>query len=194
MGGLKDWIDTVAEVVEQSVNNGQAAAEQRNIETWTAEGRAAGDAAAREDYATGQWQSNPIVEVTHASDPQIAEGSTFNEFQLPSFSNPYLAALEIALTPTELNVGEFAHRDAFEAGRADGYRDGMFNAFDQQLNDRFAPPAEHDPGPVAPSVIDCMIPPLDPSPTVDWAYAAGVSEGFYRSGGVRYKVSPRTWI
>ena len=32
------------------------------------------------------------------------------------------------------------------------------------------------------------------SPSVAWACAAGVSERFYRSGGVEYKVCPRTWI
>jgi hypothetical protein len=162
---LSDWLGNASDAVEAAINLGQESTEQDRIDQWSAEGREAGAAKAEAEYESGDWRMNPINEVEMPTDPGIAPGSTFDPVELPSFANPVLTALEVAFTPSELNVGEFAHRDAFSAGEADGYRQGMFDAFDQALEKRFElPPPE--PVPEAPSLFESLVPQTS-SPTID---------------------------
>jgi len=60
------------------------------------------------------------------------------------FPNPYLAAAEIALTPTEANKGEgefFASRSEFTSSFQDTAREEYSELFDGRLEDEFGPDA-----------------------------------------------------
>ena len=74
-----------------------------------------------------------------------------NGFFIPSFTNPFLAAVEVALTPTELAPGtvftdgaDQVYSDAYQGG----LQTGSVDAFDANLNDRFQPSIE--PTPIVP--------------------------------------------
>ncbi|PVM85142.1 hypothetical protein [Caulobacter radicis] len=166
--GVLDWLDGASDAVETAVNHGQEATEAQRIEQWHEEGRQAGVHDAQEDYESGSWRVDPVVQNETPNDLGVAPGSTFDPIELPSFTHPLITAAEVAFTPSELNVGEFAQRDAFQAGHDAGYSTTMFETFDQALDQKLAmQPAE--PATPEPSPIDCAIPPLDVSPATDWS-------------------------
>jgi len=116
-------------------------------------GYASGAALGKSDYAAGVVDVQPLSDASaeqfeHAYvqcgvDQTIERGEAFNP---PSLGNPWLAALDVSLTPTAANVGEAEYLGAqrqFVEGFQEGYREGGVAEFDKGIEGILHPDASH---------------------------------------------------
>lgn len=121
----------------------------------------------------------------------IVAPATDNDFFLPSFTNPFLAAAEVALTPTEVASGTVYTPGAdgtYYGAYQDGFQAGAVDAFDAHLDSRFQATFEPTVPPVEPDIntpaaaLDFSAPFHSDDNSSTFDTSSGGSSGGYDSG------------
>jgi uncharacterized membrane protein YgcG len=161
-------LDVAHDVLEDTINNvREANAPPDPVEAAKQDGQAAGAAAATHDLSVGVFDGREPASIPTSFEDASRFEQAHTEVHLPGVENPWLTGIEVALTPSEVNVGEKTYFDA-QAAYADSYHNGYQAAltqdFDRRLEERFEFPHHSSDPPPAPSPLDSAIPPLDVDP------------------------------
>jgi hypothetical protein len=143
LNSIEHWLDTSLEVANDSVDRideiEDKVWEQRVVDEATQHGIA--DAAEDWENGTANTLDYGGHNLTDAYADLGAEMPGDTEIHLPDTINPFLAALEVAFTPTSLGGEEQWQqgRELYIDAHHDAYREEAINQFDQELEERIGP-------------------------------------------------------
>lgn len=194
-----DWVDKTADIIEQTQNDlfSQSSPGQTVEDCYNDIGGTHGyaDGFATVDFgingvagpiaAPSPWDAAPICDPLDARLPD-------NTVNIPSFTNPVLAGLEVALTPTSVADATPRPTDtdlsAYMSGYNESYNAGALAAFDSNLDARFEPssptpePFSHPAITHPAAALDYM--PPSPSASSDaWSPASYQDTSYHNNSG-----------